>query len=230
MAEPDVDLERLSAHLRALSHPARLELLFQLRTPRAPADVDVRPRRRDADLSAERTMSRQAISLHLDVLEESGFVNRLDGEGASKFVVSAQRLFAVVEDLRGLTAIEPTMRVDVDATEAEGGAAVSPEWPRSPRLVLLGGPWEGRAFGLDGPGPWSVGRSRQNDITLEYDPFASSRSAGIAREGAAFVLSSEPQARNPARVNFTPVGRGTSVPLRPGDIVGVGRSHLVFQS
>ncbi|GEM_PF-3538343 len=224
----DVDVERLSAHLRALAHPARLELLRLLRRPAAPAEMEVRPRRRDADLHPERAMSRQSIMDHLATLEEVGVVNRIEADGATRYVTSAQRLFALVEELRSLTALEPSMRVDVEATLANG-AADAPAWTPGPRLVLLGGPWEGRAFALAGAGPWTLGRSRERDVALTYDPFASAEQARIERQGATLTVRPEEGARNPTRLNFATLATGAPRPLRPGDVIGIGRSHLVFQ-
>ena len=58
----EIDFERLSTYLKALAHPARLEILSKLRIPAAPSDIVVRPRRRDEGLSQERPMSRQSMS------------------------------------------------------------------------------------------------------------------------------------------------------------------------
>ncbi|MEA3199521.1 MAG: Inner rane component of cytoplasmic domain [Thermoplasmata archaeon] len=224
-----VDVDRLSGQLKALAHPARLDLLRLLRRPSAPLDVVVRPRRADPNLQAERAMSRQGVDEHLRPLLRAGVVTRVEGEGPPRYVTSAQRLFALVEDLRSLTALEPEMRVDVNATLA-ARPAEAPLWPAAPRLVLLGGPWEGRAFPLAGPGPWSVGRSRERDVALTYDPFASAEQARVERDAeGGFRLVSEPAARNPARLNFAPLPPGEARGLRAGDIIGAGRSHLIAQ-
>ena len=225
----EVDFERLSQYLKALAHPARLEILWRLRIPSSPGDVVVRPRRRDAGLPAERPMSRQAIMEHIETLEAVGVVNRApSGDAGGRWVTSAQHVFALIEDLRRLTAIESTAKVDVDATFADG-AAPPALWTAGPKLVLAGGPWEGRAFPLAGEGPWTVGRSKTRDVALTYDPFASAEHARFARTGGTFSVASEPGARNPVRVNFQPLPADKTRALAPGDVVGVGRSLLVFQ-
>lgn len=68
MRAEEIDFERLTAYLKALAHPARLELLWRLRIPAAASDVTIRPRRRDEGLSQERPMSRQSIMEHIEQL------------------------------------------------------------------------------------------------------------------------------------------------------------------
>jgi DNA-binding transcriptional ArsR family regulator len=227
----DIDVERLSAYLKALAHPNRLELLWLLRIPTAAADLHLRPRRRDDVLSAERAISRQAVLQHLESLEEVGVVDRLPDEPGApqRRVLNQARLFALIEDLRALTLIRPAVRVDVDATLPQPRDA-QPAWPAGPKLVLASGPWEGHTFPLGGPGPWSVGRSRSQDVSLAYDPYVSAEHARIVRgEGGALAVEPAPGARNPCQVNFAPLSKGEARVLRPGDVVGVGRSALVFQ-
>lgn len=226
MRAGEIDFERLSTYLKALAHPARLEILSRLRIPSAPADIVVKPRRRDEGLSQERPMSRQSIMEHIEQLEAVGVVDRVPGS-ASDFVTSAQHVFAIVEDMRKLSAIEPAMRVDVDSTfmGAAGAAAV---WPSGPKLVLVSGPWEGRAFPLEGAGPWTLGRASTQTVALTYDPYASGESARLVRD-AAGATRVEPVAgaRNPPQVNFAPLAAPRA--LKPGDIVTIGHSLLVYQ-
>lgn len=228
MEREDIDFERLSAYLKALAHPARLEILWRLRIPASAAEVVVRPRRRDEGLSQERAMSRQTVSEHIDTLENVGVVNRMTTEdgGAAQFVTSAQHVFALIEDLRKLSAIEPATRVDVDTTFTQGGTA-SARWVAGPKLILVSGPWEGRVFALDGEGPWTVGRAKSQTVGLTYDPYASSESGILTRDGPRYQLEAAPSARNAPRVNFSLLDKPRA--LAPGDILSVGRSHLVFQ-
>lgn len=224
MRAEDIDFEKLTTYLKALAHPARLELLWRLRIPAAPGDITIRPRRRDEGLSPERPMSRQSIMEHVEQLEEVGVLNRVE---EAQFVTSAQHVFAIVEDLRKLTAIETSLPVDVDSTMAQAGSNAHEAWPPGPKLVAVGGPWEGRAFPLAGAGPWGIGRASTQHVALTYDPFASGESARVVREGNAWRLEAISGARNPPRVNFSPVDKPRVV--RAGDIIGVGRSLLVFQ-
>jgi DNA-binding transcriptional ArsR family regulator len=228
----DIDVERLSTYLKALAHPNRLELLWLLRIPTAASDVQLRPRRRDDVLSAERAISRQAVLQHLESLEEVGVVDRIPDEPGmpQRRVLNQARLFALIEDLRALTLIRPAVRVDVDTTLPQARDA-TPPWPAGPKLVLVSGPWEGMVFPLQGPGPWSVGRSRSQDVSLAYDPYVSAEHARLVRGGEGRILLEQlPGARNPCQANFAPLSKGESRALRPGDVVGVGRSALVFQA
>lgn len=226
----DVDVERLSVYLKALAHPNRLELLRMLRVPMAAGEVHLRPRRRDDALSQERAISRQAVLQHLESLEEVGVVDRLPEEPGvgQRRVVNQARLFALIEDLRALTMLRPAVRVDVDATLArmdEPHAA----WPPGPKLVLVAGPWEGHVFPLQPPGPWTVGRSRSQRVSLAYDPYVSAEHARLVAEGGGAALEQLPGARNPCLVNYAPLAKGARRRLRSGDVVGVGRSVLVYQ-
>jgi DNA-binding transcriptional ArsR family regulator len=233
-AEPtreNLDVERLSTYLKALANPARLELLWLLRIPTASSDIVLTPRRRDESLSPSRPMSRQAVEEHLQGLEELGVVERMeDAEGKStQRVLNQARLFALLEELRALTAIRPSVRVDVDATLASGAEAGAPDWVPGPKLVLASGPLEGRAFPLAGEGPWGIGRSRGQVVALSYDPYASAEHARIVAHGKGHALEAFAEARNACRVNFAPLAPGGRRVLRAGDIVGVGRSLLVYQ-
>lgn len=232
-AEPhreDIDVERLSLYLKALAHPNRLELLWLLRIPTAPADVHLRPRRKDDALSQERAISRQAVLQHLESLEEVGVVDRLPEEPGvgQRRVLNQARLFALIEDLRALTLLRPQVRVDVDATLARLDGPHGP-WPLGPKLVLVAGPWEGHVFPLQGPGPWTLGRSRAQHVSLAYDPYVSAEHALLLSGSGGTTLEQLPGARNPCQVNYTPLGKGERRRLRPGDVVGVGRSVLVYQ-
>lgn len=225
----DIDIERLSQYLKTLANPNRLELLWILRIPTAVPDIHLTPKRRDENLSPARAISRQSVLEHVESLEEVGLVDRLPEEGVkARRVINQARLFAIIEDLRALTAIRPSVRVDVDATLASATPAAS-LWPEGPRLVLASGPWEGRAFALEGAGPWHVGRSRQREISLAYDPFVSAEHATLHLEGGGYVLEPAAGVRNPLRVNLAPLHPGERRRLRAGDLVHVGRSLLVAQ-
>lgn len=224
MRHDGIDFERLSTYLKALAHPARLEILWRLRIPAAPGDIVVRPRRRDEGLQPERAMSRQSIMEHIEHLEGVGVVNRVP-EG-HEYVTSAQHLFAIVEDMRALSGIETSLPTDVDTTMAQPGPEAT-KWLVGPKLVLVSGPWEGRAFPLAGAGPWTLGRATTQTVRLTYDPFASAESARLAKGVEGLQIEPVAGARNPPRVNFAPLARAR--PLRSGDVVGVGRSLLVYQ-
>jgi len=224
----DIDFDLLAAYLKALAHPGRLELLWRLRFPTNPAEVEVRPRRKD-QLTPERAMSRQTVLEHLAKLEEAGVVTRIANPegGADRWVTNVPQVFSLVEEIRKLTAIPSAPTLDAEETMARKDDASTP-WLPGPKLVLMSGPWEGRLFALQGQGPWPIGRSRTKAVALTYDPFVSAEHAVLAKAGGKFELSVLPDTRNPTRVNFAPVTAGKPRGLGQGDIIGVGRSLLVF--
>ncbi|MCA1812767.1 MAG: FHA domain-containing protein [Halobacteriales archaeon] len=227
-ASEDIDFDLLAAYLKALAHPGRLELLWRLRFPANPAEVEVRPRRKD-QLAPERAMSRQTVLEHLAKLEEAGVVTRVANPegGADRWVTNVPQVFSLVEEIRKLTAIPSAPSLDAEETMARADDHSSP-WLPGPKLVLMSGPWEGRLFALQGSGPWHIGRSRSKAVALSYDPFISAEHAVLEKHGGKYSLGVLPETRNPTRVNFAPVLQGKPRDLAQGDIIGVGRSLLVF--
>lgn len=225
-----VDAELLAEYLKALANPARIQMLTALRAPAKASDLELKPARRDS-LSPDRAVSRQTVNVHLRKLEDAGVVTRLTDPagGADRWVTNVPHLFAVVEELRKLATIPPAdvLVADPDETVAHAdGHAADPSRP-GPKLIVLTGPWEGRAIPLGGTGPWSLGRSRSRDVALTYDPFVSAEHATLQRAGDAFELAVAATARNPARVNFADVPAGSSRALAHGDVVGLGRTLLL---
>lgn len=229
-APEDVDFELLATYLKALSHPRRLELLWRLRHPANPTEIQLRPHRRD-DMSPERAMSRQTVEEHLSRLAEVGVVTRVSRpDGADVWATDVPHVFALVEEMRKLSTIPPVAIADPDETMAS--AAARPEgWPKGAKLVLLSGPWEGRAFPLDGKGPWSIGRSRSRHIALTYDPFVSAEHVGLRRdEGDVYHVDVGSETKNPTFVNYGHVTPGTSRALQHGDVIKLGRSLLLLRA
>lgn len=230
LSAEDVDFDLLAVYLKALSNPGRLELLWRLRFPASSGDLTVAARRRDA-MRPGRPMSRQALDLHLAQLERIRVVSRVPNPegGADRWATNVPQVFGLLEELRKLTAIPAAPAVDVEETVASRGGALT-AWPAGPKLVLLSGPWEGKVFELHGKGPWTIGRSRTREVALTYDPFVSAEHAALALEGKGAALKVAADARNPARINFVPLAPGATRELRHGDVVGVGRSLLLYHA
>lgn len=232
-----IDVERLGQYLRALSVPTRILLLQKLQLPHTPAEVKLPPFRRDAGLRGDRTLSRQTVESHLRKLEAAGLVRsrpaRRGGQAAREYLVNQERLFTLVDEVRRLALIRPAAGEGTmgtrsrPATAHHGDPGDAPALPRGPALVLVAGPLEGKAFPLEGAGPWVLGRSRGADACLDYDPFVSSRNTEVAREGAGFAVRSLPESRNGTTLNWRLLGKGERAPLAAGDTLGVGRSLLV---
>lgn len=233
-----VDYDKLEEYLRAMAYAGRLELLHMLRRPRALQEIRLAARQVRAGESSDRPISRQAIQGHLEKLLEIGVVVAQDPEGGGsrgrEYVANPQRIFQVMEELRQIGTLTdggPAFRhetIDVD------GGREPPVEP-GPRLVLVHGLADGKVFPLrrsdlrDGRG-WVVGRKAGLHVSLDYDPYVSLENSEIVwAEGGGFQLLDLRSSKNGTVLNWRRLDRGGSAKLRPGDVVGVGRSHLVFQ-
>lgn len=222
-------VDEMAQDLEALASPTRLRLLWALRSPKKASAVRVPASQARDGLPKDRALSRPAVVQHLDVLEDAGLVQPLDATQGSRYVVDHQRVFRLLKDLGRLAEIEPLVDVDVDET-IHATAAPKGGLPDGPKFVSADGPSAGEAFALEGKGPWLLGRSREADVALDWDPHVSDKHARIHRdEDGAFVLEALSEATNPVQLNFEPVARGKREPLIAGAVVTAGASTLVFQ-
>lgn len=228
-----IDYDLLEGYLRALAHGRRLELLNILQVPHALADIRITPGKNRAGDRPERVVSRQAIQGHLETLQEIGVVVATEGEGRSKqYVVDPQRVFQVLEELRRVGTITAGAFVSRDATVV-GDAARGPTQEAGPKLVLVHGFVEGKVFPLKGndskdAGPWVIGRKPGVHVCLDYDPFVSLVNSEVLRVGRDYQLRDLGISRNGTWLNWRRVGPEPAT-LRPGDVIGVGRSLLAYQ-
>lgn len=234
-----IDYERLGRYFRALSVPSRVLLLQLLQVPRTPSEIELPAFRRAREHRDDRIVSRQTVESHLKKLETAGLVRsrpaERDGQRVREYIVNAPRLFVVTDELRRLSLIQPAPGTAREWTTQEQGThdatniAELPPMPETPALVLASGPYEGRAFALEGPGPWTLGRAEACDVSLTFDPFVSSENCRIVRDDVGLILHSAPGATNGTTVNWRHLRDGGSTPLKPGDTIGVGRTLLVFR-
>ena len=222
-----VDAERLSELLKTLASPVRLRILEALREPTRPVHIRLRAGEERGGLSADRVLSRPAIVQHLQILEAAELVRRVGDEG---YVIDQATIFSIVQELGGLARIRAVTSLDVGVTrEAPPPRAAAP--PEGPRLLVVGGPEEGRAFPLSGDGPWTVGRASECSVRIDYDAHVSRLHATIARRrDGALQVTPAPSAKNPLAVDFAPP-RDPVTPstLAPGAVLVVGSSRLVYQ-
>lgn len=230
----EAELETLANILGALAHPRRLELLAILREPRSAGEIELRPWRQTADHSPERAISRSAVERHLQTLETIGVIARKPaqrGKGAEEYVLDHARLFAIIETVRALTRLRPT--IDLDSRETMD--VLRPVERKSarpatgPHVARMGGPSEGDVVPLLGEGPWRIGRAPGSEVSLDYDPFVSSSHAELTRAGGTFSVRDLAVNRNGTSVNWTRLPRGGSLELASGDVIGAGRSLLLFR-
>lgn len=233
-----IEFARLERYLKVLALANRLELLYALRKPRVLDEIHLTPHPSQAGLTPERPLTRQAVQHHLNQLTEAGLVRvrateRKGGRALQEYVLDHARLFAVVEELRKFSAIESLVPLDPFVT---AGLAESrtPAWDEGPKLVLVHGVHEGRAFSLrhaelrPGRG-WVIGRSPEAHVSLEYDPYVSTENAEILRVGNEFRLLDLRTAKNGTYLNWSRLPTGGEARLRTGDLIGLGRSLLLFR-
>lgn len=221
-ARPD---EELAAVFAALSSPTRIALLRSLQRPQNLAAIEVK-----AEGAGDGpNVSRQTVRKHLDVLIASGLVSeRETGARGREFVVRHQSVFALAEQARGLARLRPAVETEAPTATASGAMRSQ---PRAPCLVVVKGLDEGDWFSLRPQGGvtrWTLGRRRESDVALDFDPYVSSANASITWDGRAHVVEDLAGSRNGTSVNFSRLATGERRALKQGDVIGVGRTLLVY--
>jgi DNA-binding transcriptional ArsR family regulator len=226
-----VDEERMSTVLKALAHPARLDLLRQLRSPRSVGEIRLRSRKDDGHGLPDRPMSRVSVRAHLDQLLAIGAVEVRrevrDGRLMDVFVVNARQMFALTEELRTLG--RPAAYDFADGT-LPGAPADAPVQATGTAMTLVSGVLEGACIPLAGAGPWRIGRAAQCSVAIDYDPYASLLHAEVRRTPAGFELADLGKARNGTWRNWVEVPPGGATPLATGDILRIGHTIMVFRA
>lgn len=221
------DVEELHTYLRALDSQVRLALLQRLQAPKKASEITVRTADKRGNLSSGRVLSRSTVTEHLGVLEDVSLVRRLPEDGS--YVLDRQQLHRCLRGLRRLGELEPVVPTDVEDTIPTAPQDPS-SMPTGPKLILVNGPHLGRAFPLEGDGPWEIGRVPEVDIAVTYDPHVSRRHVAVSRgdDGLHRVEALE-GATNPARLDFRELAPATPTKLLPGSVLTVGSSRLVFK-
>lgn len=222
--------EPLAHIMKALGNPVRMELLRQLTTPRQLGEIQVHPHRREAGGAPKRLMSRASVQSHLEQLLEVGAVRTLtgirDGRNVTLYTIDERQLFALTEELRDLGRLRGK-EASLDGTAA---APALPHRHEGPRLILMSGPWEGRVIPLDGAGPWTLGRGNSCDVSLPYDPYLSMSNSEVRRTKGDFSVADLAHSRNGTALNWVALPRGQQADLRSGDVVGIGRTLVMFRA
>lgn len=238
MPNVPIDFERLENYLKVLSHANRLRLLSLLRVPKPLDAILLNPGPSQAGHNPTRPISRQAVQGHLKQLVDLGIVrvrstNRRGTRALYEYVLDQARLYALLEEFRRIGTLETQVPLDPFATE--GLPETRPKaWEPGPKLVLVYGASEGRTFPLrpseqkKGRG-WIIGRSRNVHVSLEYDPYVSAENAEVLRAPDGFRLMDLRTAKNGTLLNWQRLPVGGEARLQNGDVIGVGRSLLVFR-
>lgn len=213
------DKAALAKAFEVLASDVRLDLLHRLARPRFVPDLV-----RDTGLR------RQTLSRHLEALVEAGLVRAVEARRGALPATSYQAdpggLFAFKESVFELAVAAPP--APRHATRPAGVARTSRR-TESAGLLLVHGEAPGRWFPLEDRDAFVLGRDARCEIPLAWDPFASARHL-MLRRGPGGWTATDLRATNPALVNFAPLPAGATAPVREGDVLTVGRSHLVFRS
>ncbi|MHB8605176.1 MAG: FHA domain-containing protein [Thermoplasmatota archaeon] len=230
-----VDYATLAELLAALGYSTRLEIVERLRFPHTLGELRIAPARVREGENPDRAVARQTVQAHLEKLVEADLVRmeqvELDGRLTNRYVVNRQRLYALTEDLRRLGVLQATQLPAEDLTVPVGAGASAPD-ATGPRLTLVHGVYEGKAFALDAKsaadGKWTIGRRVGLPVSLDYDPFVSTENAYVSARDGRFTLTDVRESKNGTMLNWRPLAKGATVPLKACDVIGVGRSLLVF--
>lgn len=217
----DIDFEALSSDLKPLSNPKRLKLLHFLTEPHYLEEI-----------ASELKMARQSAQKHVDLLLEGGFIEKRQGQRDSgpvtEYILRPQKLFTIHEEFGKLGVLEPVVEDEMLTRTQLSSTAVSGRSVEGvPRLRVVHGRTLGTTFELSGEGPWMAGRDPKAHITLDYDPFASNRHAEVRREDEGFSIT-DAFSTNGTYLNWEELEKGQTVPLKHGDVVGVGKTLMVF--
>lgn len=237
MTSEPVDYEQLEDYLRALAFSTRLELVHKLRVPQPLQDIRVTPKQNRPGENPDRAISRQGVEGHLAKLEEIGVVESMEEEGrrGKLYHVNPRKLYQITEEFRRLSILTLGAPTSADATVEVDAPAAATREDAGPRLVLVHGLLEGKAFALrrkdlhDGRG-WIIGRKPGLHATLDYDPYVSLENSEIVPHGNGFHLLDLRSSRNGTRLNWRMLAPDERAPLKTGDIIGVGRSLFVFRA
>ena len=214
----------VGAVLRALANPNRLRLLEMLQTPRSYSEL-ILPPTRDGG-RGPRHISRQAAKRHLDALVAIGVVEKVAGSGSEpRFLVHPPRLFLLLERLRALACLRAEPPI---LHETLPHKPVVPPPPDGPHLVLVKGVAEPRVFPLEKGAAWTIGRSREADIVLDYDPCVDPLHARLDVWDHGLAIT-DLGGRNGLLVDGRSVKASSTVALPHGALVGVGLSLLLVR-
>jgi DNA-binding transcriptional ArsR family regulator len=218
--------DMLAGVLASLGSTQRLAILRQLRLPRTLREIEVSSPRSDAGSR----LTRQSVADHVERLVEAGVVLSRDAQRSAtrvrEYTLNHQAIYAVSEALKSVATLRPVL----EPTTTTAPLTVPPT-PREEghRLVLVKGLEEGTTFPLSPGQPIHVvGRRRGVEVCLDFDPYVSAENALLTWEGETLVVEDHPESRNGTVLNFRPLARGERRALRHGDVLGVGRTALVY--
>jgi ArsR family transcriptional regulator len=231
MAAPGLAaLDSLADVLECVSSRPRLEILSAVRSPKTLSEIRIHAQRNRAGEHEARPLARQTVAHHLERLLEVGLVERVQIGGRDCYVLAHERMYAVVEEFRGLAKLRATMSETSGRPTIEAGEVGDAGLPARPRLLLARGRDDGVGFALGGPvgARFTIGRAPDAEVRLDYDPFVSQRNTIVERRADGFVVE-DTGSKNGTLLDWAPLAPGRGVALQDGALIVVGRSVLVFQ-
>lgn len=217
--------EALADVFDALGNPKRLEMIEMLRVPRLVGEIEVAQERGAGNIS------RQMVAKHLQRLLDAGIVHRQDvvrsGRDAVEFTLDHQTLFQLSEAVRGLARVRPRVAPSLETTPR---APDERAHAKGPCLVTARALDDGDTHPLDpssGVSSWTIGRRRDSTIALDFDPSVSGAHCVLRWTGKEHTIE-DAGSRNGTYVNFHRIAKEEPIPLRHGDLVGIGRCLFVY--
>lgn len=219
----EVDYDALAKSMQLLSDPQRLRLVRGLIEGKSAEEtLAADPRTRMADTTERLRQAREELA----ALKQGNFVSTKAGD---KVEANPQALYQLAQEIKRLATKSVAEVQDLGQT-VMAPREFAPIGTRGPRFILVSGLGEGRTFPLVSGKKMVLGRATTADVALDYDPFVSSLNSIIEDDRGKFRIIDVPEARNGTSINFRRLPRGGSQFLENGDVVGVGRSLLVFRS
>lgn len=215
--------EAMAELFEALANPRRLRVLRYLTDPRYLREV-----------ASEFDISRQAAHHHLDKLAETGLLRRKKGSRetgpVTEYVLVPAALAIVHEALERVAGLPHSTPDRPGRTLTMHGSNVAVSQPSRRSLWVVRGLDAGTTLdvGATDDGPWVMGRDRDCDLVLAGDPFVSARHAEVWMEEGDLRLG-DLASENGTYHEGRRLDRREGVVLDHGDVVGLGRSVLLYQ-
>lgn len=221
-AADDFNLERLATWLGPLASPVRLRLLRYLSRPHYLEEV-----------ASHLGISRQGARKHLDKLVEIGVLERRSGVRdtgpVTEYLLNPQALFLIYDEFEKLGSLRRDDSRDAVARTLPGPGRAAGADAHGPSLTVVRGLNTGSRHPLEKHAGREhlIGRDERCTVVVSHDAYASQRHADVRWENGRFVLS-DLGSTNGTLHNWRPVPSGGQVPLKHGDLIGVGKTLLLF--
>lgn len=221
-AAEERELELLAERLVPLASPVRLRLLRFLTRPHYLEEI-----------ASYLGLTRQAARKHVDQLVEIGVLDRQSGTRetgpVTEYLVNPSALYLLYDEFEKLASLRRAEEPDVlSRTVAQPGARPLSAPAGGPCLTVVRGLNLGQRHRLPPAAKeWTIGRDTTCAIAVPYDAYASNRHAEVRYEGGRYLLT-DLRSTNGTLHNFVLLARGGEVELAHGDVVGVGKTVLLF--